>query len=237
MRRTVNNIILIMLLLFCNLVSGLAQRESEPRNVIITAPDSVIKTSIQNKSFTGKILESGTYFWYYAGRINHNQGGFSGKLLHGKYEVFDNQQRLLTMGSFLNGLKEGSWIRWTRSGKMQVSCSFRKGKLDGSLKTFTITGNLLTESNYTNDLLDGSSKYYLKDTVIIKKYRMGKEVPVENHRKLFSKTKTTSSENDSKLSNKENAKKPGAHRKLFSGLKRKSSEKKENEDNSKTLVK
>lgn len=237
MRRSVNNINLVMLLLFCNIFTGLAQQEREPRKVIITAPDTIIKTSIQNKAFTGKIIDSRTYFWYYAGRINQNQGGFSGKLIHGKYEVFDNQQRLLTMGSFINGLKEGTWIRWNRNGKMQGSCSFNKGQMDGSLKTFTVTGNLLTELNYKNDLLDGKSRYYLKDTVIIRKYQMGKEVPVENHRKLFSKMKTTIPESDSKLSKKENAKKPATQRKIFSGLKRNSSEKKEKEDNSKTLVK
>lgn len=89
---------------------------------------------------------------------------------------------------------------------MQASCSFKKGKLEGSLKTFTITGNLLTELNYKNDLLEGKSRYYLKDTVIIRKYRMGKEVPVENHRKLFSKMKITIPESDSKLSKKEKTK-------------------------------
>jgi antitoxin component YwqK of YwqJK toxin-antitoxin module len=202
---------LVMLLLFINLFAGLAQQEKEPRKVIITAPDSVIKASIQNKAFTGKILETRTYFWYYNGRINHNQGGFSGKLLHGKYEVFDNQQRLLTMGSFLNGLKEGSWIRWNINGKMKESCSFKRGKLEGTLKTFTITGNLLAESDYKNDILDGKSRYYLNDTVIIRKYRMGKEI--------------------------DNAKKPAAQRKLFSGQKRNSSEIKEKKDNSNTLVK
>jgi antitoxin component YwqK of YwqJK toxin-antitoxin module len=211
MRRTVNNIMLVMLLLFINLFAGLAQQEKEPRKVIITAPDSVIKASIQNKAFTGKILETRTYFWYYNGRINHNQGGFSGKLLHGKYEVFDNQQRLLTMGSFLNGLKEGSWIRWNINGKMKESCSFKKGKLEGILKTYTITGDLLTESNYKNDLLEGKSRYYRNGTVIIKKYRMSKEI--------------------------DNAKKPPIQRKLFSGLKRNSSEKKEKEGDSKTSVK
>jgi antitoxin component YwqK of YwqJK toxin-antitoxin module len=211
MRRTVNNIMLVMLLLFINLFAGLAQQEKEPRKVIITAPDSVIKAFIQNKAFTGKILETRTYFWYYNGRINHNQGGFSGKLLHGKYEVFDNQQRLITMGSFLNGLKEGSWIRWNMNGKMKESCSFKKGKLEGTLKTFTITGNLLTESNYKNDLLEGKSRYYRNGAVIIKKYRMGKEI--------------------------DNAKKPPVQRKLFSGLKRNSSEKKEKEGDSKTSVK
>lgn len=223
MRRPSYNIILALILLFINLTGAFGQMENEPRKITITTPDSVIKTSIREKAFSGKVYESCDYYWYYAGKINHNQGGFSGKLIHGKYEVFNNQQKLLTVGGFMNGLKDGTWIRWNGFGKMRESCSFKKGKRDGVLKTFSVSGNLLAEMNYKNDLLDGKSKFYLKDTIIVRKYKSGKEVPLE-HRKLFSKKTNPKTPADSKLLKKEDAKKP-AHRKLFSRLKREPADK------------
>jgi antitoxin component YwqK of YwqJK toxin-antitoxin module len=126
------------------------------------------------------------YFWYNAGKINHNQGAYSGKLIHGKYEVFDHQRRLLTLGNFSQGLKEGRWIHWSLNGKIQEICTFRKGKLEGTLTTYKIDGDLLTELKYKNGLLNGKSRYYPNDTVLIRKYRKGKIVPVKNHRSRVS---------------------------------------------------
>lgn len=182
-------IILVVLLLSCSSLISLAQQENDQRNITISVSDSVINTSILEKPMKRKILSSGTYYWYYAGKINHNQGGFSGKLLHGKYELFDNKHRLVTLGNFENGVKQDTWTWWRENGTIKESCYFRKGMLDGSLKTFDSSGQLLSDVNYKNNFIDGTARYYSKDTVIIKKYCKGKVLPPEKHRKLFARNK------------------------------------------------
>lgn len=205
MRRYIINTSLIILCLFFNMITALAQKESEQRQILISMPDSVIKTSILEKQKKGKVTPSRIYYWYYAGQINHNFGGFSGKLITGSYEVFDNKHRLIVAGKFHNGTKQGNWIRWHLNGAIQEICSFRNGKLVGNLKTYNNMGLLLTDTHYKNNLPDGRAKYYLKDTTIIKNYKSGKEMTSKSSNKtqdkktvfekLFTRTKKHESKN------------------------------------------
>ena len=82
------------------------------RHITITTDDSIIKANVSDKPFTEKIAPNCTYYWYYSGIVNHNVGGYSGKLLHDKYQVFDNQQRLRVSGNFQYGVMNGMWVRW-----------------------------------------------------------------------------------------------------------------------------
>jgi Uncharacterized protein conserved in bacteria len=146
------------------------------RNIIVSIGDSLMKFNIKTKEPKIKIKAIYDYYWYYGGAINHNIGGFSGKLLDGKYEVFDNQQRLRSNGYYTNGLKQGIWNRWYGNGNLELSMKYKNGKLFGEMKTYGITGILLSVQNYKNDMLDGKSFYYQRDTCIVKNYSYGKEV-------------------------------------------------------------
>jgi len=146
------------------------------RNVIVNTSDSVLKTSVWNKPLKRKANPEYNYYWYYAGAINHNLGSYSGKLLHGKCEVFDNQQKLRSQGDFEYGIKKGNWYRWYQNGNMQFYGYFKNGLLEGNAKTYTAEGNLSSLLKYNKGKLDGKSYFFLKDTTIVRKYRDGKEV-------------------------------------------------------------
>lgn len=224
----------IIILLSLNSIAGWAQQQSDERKITISASDSTIKTAIWDKPMKKKARANYTYYWYYAGTINHNQGGFSGKLIHGKYEVFNSQRKLLSQGNFLYGVKQGNWIRWNENGTKIESCSFTNGLLNGTFKTFDRSGYVLSKIIYKKGLPDGIAAYYSIDTTIIKKFRMGKEVLAKKHKRWFAKSKKTKPPHESEISTGEKYDKAPGKRKSFLWFKRTAPEKKNIED--KTVI-
>lgn len=164
----------ISLLLLIILIPEAISKDPAPvRDITLVQPDSVIKTAIWNAQPKRNIRLDRNYFWFYNNTICHNLGGYSGKLLHGKYEVFDKAKRLVCTGSFKYGLKEGEWIFWFTNGQIKEYIDYKKGKIQGVKKSYDISGNLVSEVRYRNNLPDGNSHYYQKDTIITKKYRKG----------------------------------------------------------------
>jgi hypothetical protein len=146
------------------------------RNVNISTPDSVIKTTALYDTEKIKPRPEYDYYWYNTGQINHNKGGFTGKPLHGKYEVFDKNQRLMVSGSFENGVMTGSWIRWYNNGNIQTSAFYKNGMLHGEMKTFKPDGKPVLAINYKNGLLHGKLYYFKTDTTIVIEYKKGNEI-------------------------------------------------------------
>jgi hypothetical protein len=179
----------MVLLLFEIAVKTSAQTEKyDTRTVIVNSEDSTVKCSIWNISIKAKTSPDFDYYWYYGGLINHNVGGYSGKLLHGKYEVFDLKQRLRSKGFFEYGVMTGTWNRWFSNGNLQFTGVFKNGKLRGKVKTYTIDGKLSSILNYNKGLLDGKAFFYVNDTVLKRYYKDGKEV-VKLPKKKKDKTK------------------------------------------------
>ena len=145
------------------------------REITVNTADSVIKASVINNQKIIKIDSNSDYFWYYNGTINHNRAGYSGKLLTGKCEVMDNQQRLISKGYFKYGLMNGVWNRWYANGNLMFSGSYKNGKLQGEAKYYNKLGNIKTSKSYCNGLLNGRSLFYFEDTIIIKQYKNGIE--------------------------------------------------------------
>lgn len=143
------------------------------RDITLIYSDTVVKTAVWNASATRGVHLDRNYFWFYNNTISHNIGGYSGKLLHGKYEVFDKGKRLLCSGEFEHGLREGEWITWFRNGQIKDYTDYKKGKIHGIRKTYDPSGNLLSDIKYRKNLQDGISHYYRPDTVLRVKYRNG----------------------------------------------------------------
>ena|ERR1035437_2832404 len=155
---------------------GFSQPSVDVRTVNIVTTDSIIKTTACYQTRKQKPQPEYNYYWYDAGKINHNTGGFSGKLLQGKYEVFDNQQKMRVKGTFEYGLMTGNWTRWYSNGNIQTVCTYKKGLPQGKVETYTVAGKLRSVLNYRNGLLQGKSYFYQPDTTIIKKYKSGVEI-------------------------------------------------------------
>ncbi|NJK96557.1 MAG: hypothetical protein HC905_18020 [Bacteroidales bacterium] len=111
-------------------------QKSEPenlRNITVTRGDTVIKTTICYQYPKIDVKTAANFYWYYAGEIHKNAGSYSGKPLHGKYELFDKSNNLLEQGNFEFGLKTGIWTRWYTNGFKKEVIFYKEGLLNGEL--------------------------------------------------------------------------------------------------------
>lgn len=154
-----------------------SQDQYNLRSVNINSGDSTIKTYASNsvpKKF--KKLINVPYYWYYSGKIRMNYGSYSGKLIHGKYEVFDKNYKLLKQGNFEYGLKQGEWNEWYPNGHKKEISFYKRGMMEGELLSFDERGILLSKQSFHKGILDGKSYFYSVDTTVVKEYKKGKEV-------------------------------------------------------------
>jgi antitoxin component YwqK of YwqJK toxin-antitoxin module len=145
------------------------------KSINLTNGDTVVKTTVRtiNKKLKTKI--GYTYYWFSSGYINHNVGSCTGKLLHGRYEVFDKELKLIVQGTFNLGLKTGIWMNWYPNGNIKFIGNYKKGLLCGAVKLYSENGQINSLLRYKNGLLDGRS-YFFRDSLVICKYKEGKEI-------------------------------------------------------------
>lgn len=95
------------------------------------------------------------YFWSTNGILNHTQGNYSGKLLHGRFEKFDRSNHLLEKGQFDRGLKTGTWQQWYESGKLSARYVWKKGVLSGKFEEYYPNGIVMRSGTFVNGKLHG----------------------------------------------------------------------------------
>lgn len=76
-----------------------------------------------------KIDEEKNYVWYSQelGIIRTTEGGYSGNLLDGKYQAFDEKGNLIAQLNFKNGIKDGEEKRWNEEGKLVYKVIWKNG--------------------------------------------------------------------------------------------------------------
>lgn len=124
-------VICILLLMLTGAIS-FGQRTNARQNtreVVINSGDSIIVTNIMLNQKKVRPDIRFTYYWYLRGKISHNTGGFSGKLLDGKYQVFV-QDRLALSGTYNEGKRSGDWVGWNNDGSIKNTCTY----IDGVVK-------------------------------------------------------------------------------------------------------
>lgn len=148
--------------------------------IYINDPDSSLKANVMKSTHSIRIKPDRTYHWYNKNTIQHTDGGYSGRLLHGLYESFYADHNLLTQGKFDHGLKDGLWISWFRNGKIKERIHFNQGELNGCQELFDSTGHLRMRIYYHNNLRAGKTTIFSQDrpdSVI--HYKKGHIVPVK----------------------------------------------------------
>jgi hypothetical protein len=69
------------------------------------------------------------YAWFDKGVIGSTQGGYSGKLLHGKYVAwYSSSRQLKEQGFYARGLKDGVWLLWQEDGRLKEKQKWKAGK-------------------------------------------------------------------------------------------------------------
>ena len=122
------------------------------------------------------------YYWYGAGIIHQTQGGYSGKLLNGKYNEYYLDKNLKEQGTFRKGLMDGIWKDWDDNGNVQELYTYHNGEKTGMFNLYDEKGTLIQKGNYHKNQLDGKITFYNKDGVKVVKYKDGKVVPPPAHK-------------------------------------------------------
>ena len=174
-----------------------AQKEKEDyitREITLNYPDSIIKMTILTNKVTVKTDPSIYYYWFESNDLNKNQGGYSGRLLHGIFQVYDINNHLLTQGNFKKGTKSGVWKYWNKLGNLLYMEEWSGGKLNGDYTKYNNDGSVSIKAKYRDNRLHGKMYIYLNGKVTIEKYKNGKK---QEKTKKPEKTSSIEVENDS----------------------------------------
>lgn len=125
---------------------------------------------------------SNYYFWYGAGTIHQTEGGFSGKLLNGKYSEYYPNKNLKAQGSFKKGLKNDIWKSWDENGNLKELTTYHGGEKTGLFNLYNEKGELIQTGYYKNNQLNGRVIFYNKDSVKVVRYKDGKVAPSSAHK-------------------------------------------------------
>jgi antitoxin component YwqK of YwqJK toxin-antitoxin module len=139
------------------------------------------------------------YYWFHQGEVMSTVGNYSGKLLHGVFEKFDRDGRLLEKGTFDNGLKTGLWTTWHFNGNLAIQRHWSKGWRTNEFTEYYDNGAVKRKGGYKSDVLHGRLYTYSINGELLskEKYKRGKLVKAKvkkiNKRKekRLAKAKTT----------------------------------------------
>ncbi len=109
-------------------------------------PDKIKKVKPRKQVF---------YHYYYQKEIHQTQGGYTGYLLHGNYEVTNDVNQMIQQGQFKNGLKNGEWKEWQGNGTLGAISQWKKGRQHGKLKVYDSNGKLSNTQRYRNGKAKG----------------------------------------------------------------------------------
>jgi antitoxin component YwqK of YwqJK toxin-antitoxin module len=117
--------------------------------------------------------------WYLPERGMYMKGSYkdkAGKIEHGAFKWFYANGILQAHGDYVNGLKEGTWIRYNEAGEMADSVYYERGKQKGVGLRWHKNGFLADSTNFDGvgngvivqwyeDGTPGAAGYYSSDTV------------------------------------------------------------------------
>jgi len=83
-----------------------------------------------------------------------------GELFNGKLELVYDDGSIQSEGIVENGLKEGVWKTYSKTGLLESTEEIKKGKLDGKYREFYENGNLKLEIDFVKGKQDGKFKLF-----------------------------------------------------------------------------
>lgn len=121
---------------------------------------------------TPKPKKKRKYYWFRFGDIHITSSNYSGYLLDGTYNKFNNNFGLLEKGIFHEGLKTGNWIAWYTNGSEATNTRYKNGFKQGVFKSYDSIGNVTKKGHYKKGLKTG--KWYDNEGVLTKvRYKKG----------------------------------------------------------------
>ena len=153
--------------------------------IIIIEPDQIIKTEIFIRKNNIAPSPDLFYHWYDSGKMIVTQGGYQGKLLHGKFTSAYLNKNLKEQGIFRYGLKNKTWTSWYESGRIKNICHWKKGMLHGISTSYDAYGNKEKKEKYRKGKMHGKQIIYTNGKTTMTRYRRGKEIILQENKRFF----------------------------------------------------
>ena len=123
------NKLLIVLFMFPFFAKAQKMPEIKAMNrVILHRGDTVFEFYTSQPPKKLKVDTARYYSWYRQDSIIVTQGGFAGKLLHGRFTVLFPNKNLMQEGYYKYGLKDGTWKVWNKDGELISTITWTNGK-------------------------------------------------------------------------------------------------------------
>lgn len=143
--------VIVIPIIFAGTDKGLLSNKAT-REITLHVGDKHIVTNVlvQKQAFSPELDK--LYFWYQNESIHKNKGGYSGFLLHGVYEQFNQFSNMLCQGSFSIGCKVGNWKYWYANGQLKCLEQWTKGKRNGLFRYYSAEGDIDSIVSYKKDV-------------------------------------------------------------------------------------
>ncbi|MFA8301340.1 MAG: hypothetical protein ACEPOV_14320 [Hyphomicrobiales bacterium] len=131
--KTIKRLFLFLLFLISHFMNGqdiFNQVVFPSRISVLNSEKNTEVISVTEKEIN--IRNDRVYYWFRSGKINSTQGDYGGKLLDGKYVMYDSNERMLLKGEFKEGLKNDLWLEWDLKGNLLRTKLFKYGILKRS---------------------------------------------------------------------------------------------------------
>jgi hypothetical protein len=102
------------------------------------------------------------YSWVKANIVHTTHGSYDGRLLHGTYVEYYNDNQLRQKGEFKDGLRTGEWKSWYENGVLKEKTNWKKGKRSGRFHQYNNAGEETLNGKFDDDKWNG--KVHLKDS-------------------------------------------------------------------------
>lgn len=192
------NILLLSILQWFVLSIGIAQN-LPTRTVILNEDTLVTKVDVFISNVQTEIDKDLSYYSYYNNELHQTQGAYSGHLTHGRYAIYNKDNKISTLGYFDFGLKHGVWKNWYSNGQLKEVENWSYGEKSGFYEAYHANGQLNQKGRFKNNKMDGKLYMYENDTIAsIQKWSKGE---------IVQKIKRTKEQKNEATDNKQNLQK------------------------------
>jgi hypothetical protein len=154
MKRLTHAFFLFFILSSSPILAQFAMYDPDIQNFTLKGDSFYVETELITTVKHRKIKPDDTriYTWALGGQIQSNQGGYTGRLLHGDYTSINNDHTMREQGGY-----------WYPNGRMKKTVTWHRGILRGDFADFDEDGNVVRLGEYKKDKIEGRVLYYDKN--------------------------------------------------------------------------
>jgi antitoxin component YwqK of YwqJK toxin-antitoxin module len=131
-------------------VSMLSAQQIESQNLQKVSSTENKLSSLNDQSSASKKLFGNVSYYYENGKLKEI-GSFIDGQRHGTWIRYDENGNKLAEGNYNNGLKDGKWMIWDENGNKRFEFSYQNGQKYSIWSSWDEKGSLIASTNYEKE--------------------------------------------------------------------------------------